>query len=350
MALSVSSVINANNWNNGFQDRSGIKLLPIELKNGTKVIFSNLGGNVLSFKVPGKEAPIDITQCALDFSNSNFNLPSLLTMGEIRGLTPPMYPSVGRTTEVPCGDMNLLSQIPGYRMLNEKLGIHGAAHNRLWKVTDEGFHGDVHRVTTEFKISASENGDIYKVFGAGTVKRIYDIKPTQNGAEIEIETILNGKRVFGDHSYFNTPNRNETTLQAKGASLWQVDKDNVPTGSLINGGMFDSPTALDKPFDGIFTGLGFDTVEPNPEVTATLFDQKIRLEIAVSQGGMFTHRTIFTPMKAEGIPESYACIEPSTTSTDAYRLSKSIYGLATPHGTWSNEAIAGKQRITVTFK
>lgn len=350
MPIHVSSVIKPTMWNQGFQKQSGINLLPIQLNNGTKAIFSNLGGNVLSFEVPGK-APVDITQCALDFNNTSFDLPSLKMMGQIRGLFPVMYPSVGRTTEIPGGKMiTELETISGYRMFKDGIGIHGAAHNRLWKITDEGSHGDSHRVIAEFEVSASENADIFRVFGAGKVKRVFDIKPTLNGAEIEVETILDGIRVFGDHSFFNTPNRKETTLEAKGASLWAVDSNNVPTGELIDGGMFDSPTVLDKHFDGTFTTLGFNTLEPAPEVTATIFDQKEKLKIEVAQNEMFTHRTVFTPMAADGSPESYICVEPSTTSTDAWRLSKSIPGLATPNGVFSHEMIAGRERITVTFK
>lgn len=351
MSINVSSVIGASTWNQGFQKRSGIDLLPIQLKNGSKAIFSNLGGNLLSFEVPGKKGPIDITQCTLDFSNPTFDLPSLKMMGQIRGLFPVMYPNVGRITELPGGqNISKLNEILGYRMFKEKIGIHGAAHNRLWEITDEGSHGDIHRVVAEFNVSANENADIFKVFGAGTVKRIFDIKPVVNGAEIEVETILNGIRVIGDHSFYNTPNRKETTLEAKGASLWAVDKDNVPTGKLVDGGMFDNPKVLDKHFDGTFTSLGFNTIKPAPEVIATIFDQKEGLEIAIAQSEIFTHRTVFTPMQIDGNPESYICVEPSTTSTDAYNLAKTIYGLATPYGTSSKEAIAGKERITVTFK
>lgn len=351
MSINVSSVIGSTNWNQGFQNRSGIDLLSIKLKNGTKVIFSNLGGNVLSFEVPGKKNLIDITQCTLDFSNPAFDLPSLKMMGQIRGLFPVMYPSVGRTTELPRGqNISELNQITGYRMFKENIGIHGAAHNRLWKITNEGSHGDVHRVIAVFEVSATENADIFKVFGTGIVKRTFDIKSTLNGAEIEVETRLDGTRVIGDHSFYNTPNRNETTLQAKGASLWAVDKDNVPTGNLIDGGVFDKPTILDKHFDGTFTSLGFNTIEPAPEATAIIFDQKEGLEIAISQNEIFTHRTVFTPMQADGSPESYICVEPSTTSTDAYRISKTLPGLATPNGTWSNEPMVGRQKITVTFK
>ena len=114
--------------------------------------------------------------------------------------------------------------------------------------------------------------------------------------------------------------------------------------------MFDSPALLNKHFDGTFTTLGFNTIEPAPEVTATIFDQKEKLEIAIAQSEMFTHRTVFTPMQVGGSPESYICVEPSTTSTDAWKLAKSICGLATPYGTSSKETIAGRQRIAVTFK
>lgn len=353
MSISISSVVGPKDWNNGFVERSGIKLLPIKLNNNTEVIFSNLGGNILAFNVGGKEKPVEITQCALDFSNPNFDLSSLLMMGQIRGLTPPMYPGVGRITELPNGnDISSLNEINGYRQLVKgSVGIHGAAHNRLWEVIDDGKCGDSHKVTTTFNVSVSENADIFKVFGPGNVKRTYEIRPTAIGAKIEIRTVLSGLRVFGDHSYFNTPDRKDWKLQAKGVSLWEVNSqnNNVPTGKLIDGGMFNESVVLDKHFDGVFTGLGFQSTKPGPTETAILSNESSGMEIQITQNEPLTHRTIFTPMKTDGNPEDYTCVEPSTTSPDAYRLAKTIYGLATPNGTWSKEPIAFEQKIEVKF-
>ena len=350
MPISVSSVIQPNEWNQGFQTRKGIKLLPIQV-GPLRAIVSSLGGNILSFEVDGSHGKVQAAKTFLDFSgDSDFDLPNLKGMMEIGGLTPPMYPGVGRLTKLPNDKpISGLKKIPGYRMLTDNIGIHGAAHNKNWKVTNDGLqrNGD-YWASVEFEISPYNNKDLYEVFGAGNISRSYYFKSIDDGAEVRISTAIKGICVFGDHSFFETPDRSKWTLESPASKLWEVDPNNngVPTGELIEGGQFNSPKLLDTHFDGTFTELG--SVGNNQAISKLLnTDSGLLIEVLQTRG-LFPHRTIFTPLDKENRPRDFTCIEACTTSPDAYLLSE-LNKFSAPLGTYIENYEFGTQFIKVKF-
>jgi galactose mutarotase-like enzyme len=345
-------VINDTDWNNGPVKRKGIDLLPVKVGD-VEAVFSNLGGNLLSLELSGNPGRVQVAKSFLDFTgDNNFVLPELKGMMQIGGLTPPMYPGVGRLTELP-GEIpvGFLKDIPGYRMLADDIGIHGAAHNRLWKMTDQKLDKeDTHRIEVEFNINPDKNQDIFEIFKSGYVHRSYYLKPIDNGVNVTIITALQGNGVFGDHTFIETKNRERWTLEAPAETLWEADpsNNNIPTGEIIEGRQFNSPVALSGAFDGAFTNL---RVEKHYDAVSTLLNTEDGTTISLLQTvNMFPHRNIFTPIESDGSPKDFTCVEAFTVPPDAYRLSRGKHGkLVAPNGIKLPSGLVGRQVFEVKF-
>ena len=361
--MHVSKVINSRDWNQGPVRKKGIQLYPIQI-GPIKVVVSNLGGNILSYEVNGTRGDIQAAHTFLDFTNDNdFKLQDLTGMMQIGGLTPPMsYPGVGRLTELADGSsVSPLKNLQGFRMLKEKdvdgatrdIGIHGAIHNRLWDVTNIGPVDDAHKIEVSFEVSGTKNHDLFSLFGSGSIKRTYDIKPVGNGAEIKVTTKIKGLRLFGDHTFLNTPERQNWTLKNKAGKLLAIDTNNygVPTGEFITGvdaERFNNPAPLSGPFDGTFGDLDFSTSDSMS--VAHLLDTDTGIELGVLQDSGLSFTTIFTPMGSNSVALPFACIEGQTVTADAFKLGKGESGkLFAPHGLRSEKEFVTVQKYTARF-
>ncbi|MDD4980957.1 MAG: ATP-binding protein, partial [Candidatus Omnitrophica bacterium] len=272
----------------------------LDLKHNTFFdVVPDRGATITSFNVNGRE----ILHC-----------PDITKSGGI----PVMWPYANRIRDSKFafqGKLIDLRNVAGTKDDGKGNVYHGMVRYEKWFVEIAGF--DENGAFIRLSLDTKDYPAIEKHFGKSKITLTYTLKANQLTLQTEIinRDVKDIIMSLGFHPWFNTPNKANWQIELPANSYWP-SVNQLPAGRplIAAGTEFDLKELQpveERTFDDAFTGLDF--IENH--AATYLINPEGNIVIEVSQDQAYQHVILYIPHDKDAI-----CIEPQTSSTDAFNL------------------------------
>ncbi|WJH32219.1 aldose 1-epimerase [Paenibacillus sp. CC-CFT747] len=192
--------------------------------------------------------------------------------------------------------------------------IHGFLRNHPWKVTDSGQQGQVSFIKSTFAFA--EHPDILKQFPhAVIIEMTYVLEGPTLAQKVKIINHSNAPvpAAFGLHTWFRLDDEPEKwTLELPVTAIWELDKENMPTGKLLSLGEYEALASTGMNLKGLNLDTVFQIGDKGREAVLRKEGYELRYQIS----DLYKHWVIYTRGEAKDI----ICLEPYTWVTNAPNL------------------------------